>query len=94
MLQSSFVLNYMQGIIRIALTLVPIAIVRKHVGAKWIKKLDRYPNKYPELEAKRPSLMRKIKINAIILKVLLFVPAGLFGLVVLASLERTPLTGR
>jgi len=93
-IQSSFVFNWLQTIIRIALTLVPMALVRKHMGAKWIRKLDRHPNKFPELEAARPRLMRKIKINGIILRILLYLPTGLFALVVLASLERTPITGR
>ena len=71
-----------------------MALVRKHIGNKWLRRLDRHPNKFPDWEAKRPHLVRKNKINNIVVKVLLLVPAGLISLVVLASLERTPLTGR
>ncbi|KAF8588281.1 hypothetical protein K439DRAFT_1652024 [Ramaria rubella] len=93
-LKSSLVLTYLQTFIRVALTLVPIALVRRHHGTRWLRKLDRHPEKYPELEAKRPFLKRRIRIYNMLLKALFIAPAGAFALVVLVSLERTPLTGR
>ncbi|KAF8501879.1 hypothetical protein BU17DRAFT_78408 [Hysterangium stoloniferum] len=93
-LKSTVVLNCLQMITRIALTLVPMAILRKHIGYKWIKKLDRHPNKFPEFEKMRPKFLQRIRTSSIIIRFLLLGPLSLFGLVIFASLERTPITGR
>lgn len=84
----------MQVTVRVVLTLLPVVLFRKHAGRKFLKKLDKHPGKFPEWEKYRHRIVKGIKINTVAAKVLLFVPFGLVGLVVFASLERTPITGR
>lgn len=84
----------MQVTIRVALTLLPVVLFRKHAGRRFLKKLDKYPGKFPEWEKYRHRIVQGIKIHTVAAKVLFAVPFALVGLVVLASLERTPITGR
>lgn len=77
---------------RVALTFLPVLLI-KNKGALWlIKQGDKAP--CPLSEERRAELARKIRRRTWLLRFTLALPVLLFWATVLASLERTPLTGR
>ena len=48
----------------------------------------------PELVAKKDDILRKLRQRTILFHILIFVPIIIFWATIIASLERTPLTGR
>ncbi|GJJ08204.1 hypothetical protein Clacol_002412 [Clathrus columnatus] len=93
-LKSTGFVSAMQVTVRVVLTLLPVVLFRKHVGRKFLRKLDKHPGKFPEWEKYRGRIVKGIKINTAAAKILFITPFALVGLVVFASLERTPITGR
>ncbi|KAF8656244.1 hypothetical protein AX16_002680 [Volvariella volvacea WC 439] len=77
---------------RITLTFFPFLLLLKRKARRHIKLAELLGN--PPSPEKRSKIMRKLKINNFLLQLLLFVPFTLFWATIIASLERTPLTGR
>ena len=77
---------------RVVLTFVPI-ILLKNIRSK--KKLE-FAEKYghPNLEKKRERTLEKIRKRTMLFHILIFIPVFLYWATIVASLERTPLTGR
>lgn len=46
------------------------------------------------MEEKRPVILKKIRARTILFHILIMTPIVLFWATIIASLERTPLTGR
>ncbi|KIJ52483.1 hypothetical protein M422DRAFT_26070 [Sphaerobolus stellatus SS14] len=93
-LKSTLVFGSLQTVARIALTLLPIALIKKHMKSKWLRKLDQYPQKAKALGISRSGLAKRIQFYGRIALGLVLIPLACFGLVMLASVERTPITGR
>lgn len=55
---------------------------------KWLQK------DLPGMEEKRPVILRRIRMRTILFHILVLTPVLLFWATIIASLERTPLTGR
>ncbi|EIW57450.1 uncharacterized protein TRAVEDRAFT_37917 [Trametes versicolor FP-101664 SS1] len=77
---------------RIGLTFVPILLLGNLRSKKLIKVADEH--KIPELVEKREEMLGKIRRNTVLFHILIFVPIIIFWATIIASLERTPLTGR
>lgn len=79
---------------RIALTVVPLIIFKN----RWTRKLIKHHNHiHPDMpisEEKKAALLRRVRSRTVFLHFLLFIPAALLWLGILASVEQTPLTGR
>ncbi|KAG9316940.1 hypothetical protein JVU11DRAFT_3023 [Chiua virens] len=78
---------------RIALTLVPLVMLKN----RWTKKiLKHHTHFHPEgvSEEKKAALLKRVRSRTLITHLLLFIPAALLWLGILASVEQTPLTGR
>lgn len=88
---------------RIALTFIPVLLVRNHASRKLLKKIEivkresgdgALPRPVKEFVSKQGKLLRNIRRRTILFHTLVFTPFVLFWAAVVASLERTPLTGR
>lgn len=89
---------------RVTLTFVPLVLFKNMVSRKYLRKVDneKHPNEASpyhrgdeaKYTAKREYLIKGIRRRTIIFHLLMFAPFALFALAVLASIERTPLTGR
>lgn len=79
---------------RIALTFVPLIIFRTRYTRKFIRHHDHLHPDMPVSEEKKAMLLGRLRSHTLFTHVLLFIPALLFWLGILASLEQTPLTGR
>ncbi len=77
---------------RIGLTFVPILLLGNLRSKKLIRVADEH--KIPELVEKREEMLGKIRRNTVLFHILIFVPIIIFWATIIASLERTPLTGR
>ncbi|OSD06464.1 hypothetical protein PYCCODRAFT_1360626 [Trametes coccinea BRFM310] len=77
---------------RVALTFVPIILLKNLRSKKLIRIADKH--QIPELVEKREDLVKRIRHRTILFHILLFVPIIIFWAAIVASLERTPLTGR
>ncbi|KAF9238523.1 hypothetical protein BU15DRAFT_47588 [Melanogaster broomeanus] len=78
---------------RIALTFVPLILFKNRWTKKYIKHHDRFHGE-PVSEEKKAMLLKHLRLRTVFFHVLLFIPAALFWIAILASMERTPLTGR
>ena len=96
--QASVSIEYARMAARIALTFVPIALLKNHFSKKVLNKIAKHEMKrgttFPEWEEKKEKLRRHIVQGRKFSRILLAVPITLLGLTCLASLERTPLSGR
>ncbi|KAH9850262.1 peptidase family M48-domain-containing protein [Lenzites betulinus] len=77
---------------RIGLTFVPLILLGNMRAKKLIRIADEH--KIPHLMEKREDILRKIRHSTILFHILIFVPIIIFWATIIASLERTPLTGR
>ncbi|KAH9935259.1 peptidase family M48-domain-containing protein [Amylocystis lapponica] len=77
---------------RVALTFLPVVLLKKVKGHHVLRRLE--TSTHPDVEEKRTKIMRKQRNNTILFHILLFTPIFLFWATLMASLERTPLTGR
>lgn len=73
---------------RVALSLAPILLIKNRKSRKWLQK------DLPGIEEKRPVILKRIRTRTIIFHILVMTPILLFWATIIASLERTPLTGR
>ncbi|KAI0033072.1 hypothetical protein K488DRAFT_78082 [Vararia minispora EC-137] len=106
LLKASTVLEVVRATSRIALTFIPIILVKNFFTRKFLQRVDHIQKKHAgeqcmhschneeKFTEKRTRLMKGLRTRAIIFHLLMFSPFALFGLAVLASLERTPITGR
>jgi hypothetical protein len=101
--QSSAVLEVIRTAGRVALTFIPVLLVKNHASRKILKKIEMVkkesgdttlPLPVKEFVANRGKLLQNIRRRTIIFHALVFTPCILFWAAVIASLERTPLTGR
>ncbi|KAG8964269.1 hypothetical protein FRC03_002036 [Tulasnella sp. 419] len=90
-LKSSYTLSAVQTIGRVTMSLFPIVIFKKKLFQRFLRQMD--PNS-PNAAIKYERFRRYIEYTRKIIFVLLGIPFGFFWLTVLASSERTPLTGR
>lgn len=73
---------------RVALSLAPFLFLKNRKSMKWLQK------DLPGMEEKRPLVLRGIRTRTILFHILILTPVLLFWATIIASLERTPLTGR
>lgn len=92
-LQTSGALEIARTAARIVLSFVPLILLKN----KWSRRIilsGRTRHGQPISEEKRELALKRIKQRAAFLRVILLVPLVLFWGTIVASLERTPLTGR
>ncbi|KIJ26530.1 hypothetical protein M422DRAFT_272411 [Sphaerobolus stellatus SS14] len=83
-LKSTLVFGSLKTVARIALTLLPIALIKKHMKSKWLRKLDQYPQKAKALGILRSGLAKRIQFYRRIALGLLLI---LLALVMLGSVR-------
>ena len=102
-LQSSAVLEIIRTTGRVALTFIPVLLVKNHTSRRILKKIEivkkesgdsTLPRPVKEFISNQGRLVESIRRRTILFHVLVFTPCILFWAAVIASLERTPLTGR
>jgi hypothetical protein len=88
---------------RVALTFIPVLLVKNHVSRKMLKKIEMVKNEsgdttlprtMKEFVGRQGKLVQNIRRRTILFHALIFTPLIMFWAAVIASLERTPLTGR
>jgi hypothetical protein len=88
---------------RVALTFIPVLLVKNHASRRLLKRIEMVkkesgdivlPRPVKEFVSKQGKLLQSIRRRTILFHALIFTPCILFWAVVIASLERTPLTGR
>jgi hypothetical protein len=88
---------------RVALTFIPVILVKNHASRRLLKRIEVVkmesgdsilPRSVKEFVGKQGNLLQSIRRRTILFHVLIFTPCILFWAAVIASLERTPLTGR
>jgi hypothetical protein len=77
---------------RIALTFMPVILLTNRKSQIGMKIATLKGN--PPTEEGKAALLKKIRNRKVLLYVILLVPAALFWATIIASLEKTPLTGR
>ncbi|KAF9267722.1 hypothetical protein L218DRAFT_954912 [Marasmius fiardii PR-910] len=77
---------------RIVLTFVPFVLLKNHKSRRYLKHAELIGQ--PASEEKKTQLLKSIRTRTIIFHILLLIPATLFWATIVASMERTPLTGR
>ncbi|KAJ3714279.1 hypothetical protein C8R42DRAFT_592132 [Lentinula raphanica] len=90
--KSSAGLQVAQTAGRIALTFVPVILLKNHKSRMHLHFADIHG--IPGAEDKKLKLLQRIRKRTIFFQVMLAIPAVLFWLVIIASMEQTPLTGR
>jgi hypothetical protein len=101
--QSSAVLEVIRTAGRVALTFIPVLLVKNHASRKLLKKIEMVkkesgdstlPRPVKEFVARQGKVLKSIRRRTILFHALVFTPFVMFWVAVIASLERTPLTGR
>ncbi|TFK27131.1 hypothetical protein FA15DRAFT_614319 [Coprinopsis marcescibilis] len=91
-LKASAAFEIVRTTIRIALTFLPAALLGRSKSARIIK--IAHIHGVPLSDEKRKKYMKRLRLSTRIIQFLLFVPFTVFWATILASLEKTPLTGR
>ncbi|KAI0714330.1 peptidase family M48-domain-containing protein [Cerioporus squamosus] len=91
-LKSSTALEFARMVARVGLTFVPLLLLGNMRSKKWLQHGDKMG--HPNWEEKKASIERKIRTRTIWFHILIFTPLILYWATIVASLERTPLTGR
>lgn len=91
-IQSSGALSAVQVIGRIALTLLPMAVLKKSIFRKLMRILP--VSEHPTLANLHKHMESSIGFLNVTMWGLLIIPGALFAATLLASMERTPVTGR
>lgn len=94
LLKASTALELVRTAARVALTFLPFMWFRKMRIDKMLKKAEERGDTEMVEKIKKKMAVKKYKHKAILINVLLFIPVVIFWLTILASIERTPLTGR
>lgn len=92
LLKSSGALSAVQVVGRIALTLLPMAVLKRSIFRKLIRVLP--VSEHPTLANLHKHMESSINFINVTMWGLLIVPGALFAATILASMERTPVTGR
>ncbi|KAH9002980.1 hypothetical protein EDB86DRAFT_2894337 [Lactarius hatsudake] len=101
--KSSAVLEVIRTAGRVALTFIPVLLVKNHASRKLLKRIEVVkkesgdgvlPKSVKDFVGKQGHLLHGIRRRTILFHALIFTPCILFWAAVVASLERTPLTGR
>ncbi|KIJ26869.1 hypothetical protein M422DRAFT_272019 [Sphaerobolus stellatus SS14] len=79
-LKPTLVFGSLKTVARIALTLLPIALIKKHMKSKWLRKLDQYPQKAKALGISKSGLAKRNQFYGRIALGLLLIPLACFGL--------------
>ncbi|KAF8917455.1 hypothetical protein CPB85DRAFT_1374243 [Mucidula mucida] len=77
---------------RIVLTFVPVILLKNHKSRRILKHVELQGHEASE--AKKNDILKRIRNRTILFHILLMIPATLFWATIIASMERTPLTGR
>jgi len=91
-LKSSGALSVVQIVGRIALTLLPVALLKRGLFRKLMKHLP--VSEHPTLAGMHKHMQSSIDFINVAMWALIIIPGSLFAATVIASLERTPVTGR
>ncbi|KAF9450897.1 hypothetical protein P691DRAFT_809246 [Macrolepiota fuliginosa MF-IS2] len=92
-LKTSTALELARTAARIVLTFVPLILI-KNRGSRICVLIGKTRHGQPISPEKKEAVLKRIKHRTYFLKILLLVPFALFWGTIIASLERTPLTGR
>ncbi|KAH9037794.1 hypothetical protein EDB85DRAFT_2132321 [Lactarius pseudohatsudake] len=101
--ESSAVLEVIRTAGRVALTFIPVLLVKNHTSRKLLKRIEAVkkesgdgvlPKSVKDFVGRQGHLLHGIRRRTILFHALIFTPCILFWAAVVASLERTPLTGR
>ncbi|KAI5122271.1 hypothetical protein M0805_002352 [Coniferiporia weirii] len=90
-LKASGSIEFARTAARIALTFVPLVMMKNHFSRKYLKYVIK---DNPDMEERRVELRRRIRQHTLFYRALIAVPFVIFGLTFIASMERTPLSGR
>ncbi|KZT73703.1 hypothetical protein DAEQUDRAFT_721773 [Daedalea quercina L-15889] len=96
-LKTSSAIQLAGTVSRIALTFMPIALLNKLKSHKKLQKIDakiKNGKESDELHQWRERVVERLRNSTRLFHFVLFTPIILFWLTIVASLERTPLTGR
>ncbi|KAH8118036.1 hypothetical protein DFH11DRAFT_873748 [Phellopilus nigrolimitatus] len=91
LLKASGSIEFARMTTRIALTFVPFVMVKNHLTRKYMRHIIKDT---PEMKDRRIVLQKKLRQRTIFYRALIAVPIVIVGLTFIASLERTPLSGR
>lgn len=90
-LKASGSIELTRVITKVVLTFVPLIAIKNAFTRKYVR---HFMKDKPELEHKRVVLEKKMRTLTLSYRTLVAIPIVLLGLTFLASLERTPLSGR
>ncbi|PCH42389.1 hypothetical protein WOLCODRAFT_137881 [Wolfiporia cocos MD-104 SS10] len=94
-LKTSTAIQFANTVFRVALTFVPVVFLKRLKARRILAKIDQKREQgRTDLDEKRERVVRRLRHSNVAFHILLLTPALLFWLTILASLERTPLTGR
>ncbi|EPQ54111.1 hypothetical protein GLOTRDRAFT_139510 [Gloeophyllum trabeum ATCC 11539] len=92
-LKASTAIQAAQTLARVALTFVPFIVIKNHKSRRFLKAAARMDGR-PGLEERKEMVLKRMRNATLIFRLLVFAPIAVFWAAILASLERTPLTGR
>ncbi|KAJ8072510.1 hypothetical protein PM082_016069 [Marasmius tenuissimus] len=92
LLKTSTALEVIRTAARIVLTFVPIILLKNHGQRRYLRHVE-FLGK-PASEEKKAKVLKSIRTRTIVFHILLSIPAFLFWATIVASMERTPITGR
>ncbi|KAJ7104139.1 hypothetical protein B0H15DRAFT_808715 [Mycena belliarum] len=91
-LKASAAMEIVRTAARIVLTVLPVLLLKNYKTRRHLKHAALHG--VPLSEDRTEALLKRIRQRTLIFHALFFIPAVLFWCTILASLERTPLTGR
>lgn len=91
-LKASTALEVARTTARVALTFIPIILFKNHKTRRNLEWAAVHGKEVSE--EKKATMLQRIRKRTILFHILLFMPFTLFWATILASMERTPLTGR
>ena len=77
---------------RVGLTFIPIILLKNVRTKKFLEHAEKYG--HPDLVNKKEDMLKRMRQRTILFHILIFIPLFLYWATIIASLERTPLTGR
>ncbi|KAJ6513232.1 hypothetical protein C8R45DRAFT_1207110 [Mycena sanguinolenta] len=92
LLKTSAAMELIRTAGRIVLTIIPVILVKNHKTRRHLKHAAIHG--IPLSEEKTNTLLKRLRNRTLLFHLLFFIPGFLFWGTILASLERTPLTGR
>lgn len=92
--QSSATMEFVRTAARVAFTFLPFLAFKNCFARKYITHHQYFPGAEPPSDEKTAMILKRIRARTIISNTLLLIPVVLFWIAILASAERTPLTGR